>query len=136
MTYKIITKNYLSPKNKTEITISEDEVGKYTYITRELPGNLLNDSDEVLIQSILDRMAVEYNPGNKLSEMEAEIASYRKEFDEFIATARKEVDEIKDASAIAQGAIMELYEQFSGVTDSQEGEGHAETAEESLEGGE
>lgn len=111
MTYKIITKNYLNPKNKTELTISEDEVGKYTYLTRELPGNRLDESDESLIQAVLDMLAVEYNPSNKIAEMDEAVAKMEAQVNELITNVRNEFDEIKKENAITQGATIELMNQ-------------------------
>lgn len=97
MTYKIITKNYLKPKNKTEVTISEEVVGKYTYIMRSLSGDRLQEDDETLIQAVLDLLVSEYDPSSKLDELSHNVE-----------LMRKTLEQQEQANAITQGALLEI----------------------------
>lgn len=97
MTYKIITKNYLKPKNKTEVTISEEVVGKYTYIMRSLSGDRLQEDDETLIQAVLDLLVSEYDPSSKLDELSHNVE-----------LMRKSLEQQEQANAITQGALLEI----------------------------
>ena len=116
MNYRLTNKPYYKQaSNKTEIQIIMDS--PYTVITRDVTGDLTNESTDKLIQAVLNQLAVEFDPTNKISEIDSTLDKKAKEVDEFITTAKSEFDDIKEQSALLNGSILELIEMVGSIVD-------------------
>lgn len=74
MTYKLTGSPILKgEKNVTIVTIEKEETGRYSYERVELPGNRTNDSEEVLIQAVLDFIRTELDPTNAIVTAQAKL---------------------------------------------------------------
>ncbi len=74
MTYKLTGNPILKgEKNVTIVTIEKEEPGRYSYERVELPGNRMNDNEEVLIQAVLDFIRTELDPTNAIVTAQAKL---------------------------------------------------------------
>ena len=74
MTYKLTGSPTLKgEKNVTIVTIEKEEPGRYSYERVELPGNRMNDNEEVLIQAVLDHIRTELDPTSALVQTQAKL---------------------------------------------------------------
>ena len=74
MTYKLTGSPTLKgEKNVTIVTIEKEEPGRYSYERVELPGNRMNDNEEVLIQAVLDFIRTELDPTNAIVTAQAKL---------------------------------------------------------------
>ena len=74
MTYKLTGSPILKgEKNVTIVTIEKEETGRYSYERVELPGNRMNDNEEVLIQAVLDFIRTELDPTSALVQAQAQL---------------------------------------------------------------
>lgn len=74
MTYKLIGNPTLKgEKNVTIVTIEKEETGRYSYERVELPGNRMNDNEEVLVQAVLDFIRTELDPTNAIVTAQAKL---------------------------------------------------------------
>ena len=74
MTYKLTGSPILKgEKNVTIVTIEKEEPGRYSYERVELPGNRMNDNEEVLIQAVLDFIRTELDPTSALVQAQAKL---------------------------------------------------------------
>ena len=74
MTYKLTGSPTLKgEKNVTIVTIEKEEPGRYSYERVELPGNRMNDNEEVLIQAVLDFIRTELDPTSALVQAQAKL---------------------------------------------------------------
>lgn len=116
MNYRLTNKPYYKQaSNKTEIQIIMDS--PYTVITRDVTGDLTNETAEKQIQAVLNQLAVEFDPTDKISEIDSMLDKKAKEVDEFISTAKAEFDDIKEQSALLNGSILELIEMVGSIVD-------------------
>ncbi len=74
MTYKLTGSPTLKgEKNVTIVTIEKEEPGRYSYERVELPGNRMNDNEEVLVQAVLDFIRTELDPTSALVQTQAKL---------------------------------------------------------------
>jgi hypothetical protein len=74
MTYKLTGSPTLKgEKNVTIVTIEKEEPGRYSYERVELPGNRMNDNEEVLIQAVLDHIRTELDPTSAIVQAQAKL---------------------------------------------------------------
>ena len=74
MTYKLTGSPILKgEKNVTIVTIEKEEPGRYSYERVELPGNRMNDNEEVLVQAVLDFIRTELDPTSALVQAQAQL---------------------------------------------------------------
>ena len=116
MNYRLTNKPYYKQaSNKTEIQIIMDS--PYTVITRDVTGDLTNESTDKLIQAVLNQLAVEFDPTNKISEIDSTLDKKAKEVDDFIAKAQSEFEDIKEQSTLLNGSVLELIEMVGSIVD-------------------
>lgn len=116
MDYRLTNKPYYKQaSNKTEIQIIVDS--PYTVITRDVTGDLTDKSANEQIQAVLNQLAVEFDPTNKISEIDSTLDKKVKEVDEFIAKAKAEFEEIKEQTTLLNGSILELIETVGSIVD-------------------
>ena len=89
----------------------------YTVITRDVTGDMTNKSADEQIKAVLNQLAVEFDPTDKISEIDSTLDKKAKEVDEFISTAKAEFDDIKEQSALLNGSILELIEMVGSIVD-------------------
>lgn len=109
MNYRLTNKPYYKQaSNKTEIQIIMDS--PYTVITRDVTGDMTNESAEKQIQAVLNQLAVEFDPTNKLTELDALFNKYAKDFKGFEKKAETKITEITKLSEMTQPTLMQLIE--------------------------
>ena len=111
--YNLSTKPYLriSGSNvETVVEIQLSEGNRYSTNSRSFPGDHTNESEDVLIQAVLDVLKSELDPSsaivqaqNKLEQAEQQIAQNKSEQDRLSALANK-IDKV--VRVMAQDSIM------------------------------
>ena len=111
--YNLSTKPYLriSGSNiETVVEIQLSEGNRYSTNSRSFPGDRTNESEDVLIQAVLDVLKSELDPSsaivqaqNKLEQAEQQIAHNKSEQDRLSALANK-IDKV--VRVMAQDSIM------------------------------
>ena len=111
--YNLSTKPYLriSGSNvETVVEIQLSEGNRYSTNSRSFPGDRTNESEDVLIQAVLDVLKSELDPSsaivqaqNKLEQAEQQIAQNKNEQDRLSALANK-IDKV--VRVMAQDSIM------------------------------
>lgn len=111
--YNLSTKPYLriSGSNvETVVEIQLSEGNRYSTNSRSFPGDRTNESEDVLIQAVLDILKAELDPGSaivktqaQLEQAEQQIAQNKSEQDRLSALANK-IDKV--VRVMAQDSIM------------------------------
>ena len=111
--YNLSTKPYLriSGSNvETVVEIQLSEGNRYSTNSRSFPGDRTNESEDVLIQAVLDVLKSELDPSsaivqaqNKLEQAEQKIAQNESEQNKLVALANK-IDKV--VRVMAQDSIM------------------------------
>lgn len=111
--YELASKPYtrgLGDNIKTVVEIRLSEGNRYSTNMRELVGDRTNESEDVLIQAVLDVLKAELDPGaaivqaqNKLEQAEQKIVQNKIEQDRLSALANK-IDKV--VRVMAQDSIM------------------------------
>ena len=111
--YNLSTKPYLriSGSNvETVVEIQLSEGNRYSTNSRSFPGDRTNESEDILIQAVLDVLKSELDPSsaivqaqNKLEQAEQQIAHNKSEQDRLSALANK-IDKV--VRVMAQDSIM------------------------------
>lgn len=111
--YELASKPYtrgFGDNIKTVVEIRLSEGNRYSTNMRELVGDRTNESEDVLIQAVLDVLKAELDPGsaivqaqNKLEQAEQQIAHNKSEQDRLSALANK-IDKV--VRVMAQDSIM------------------------------
>lgn len=111
--YELASKPYtrgFEDNIKTVVEIRLSEGNRYSTNMRELVGDRTNESDDVLIQAVLDVLKSELDPSsaivqaqNKLEQAEQQIAQNKSEQDRLSALANK-IDKV--VRVMAQDSIM------------------------------
>ena len=111
--YNLSTKPYLriSGSNvETVVEIQLSEGNRYSTNSRSFPGDRTNESEDVLIQAVLDILKAELDPGSaivkaqaQLEQAEQQIAQNKNEQDRLSALANK-IDKV--VRVMAQDSIM------------------------------
>lgn len=109
MNYRLTNKPYYKQaSNKTEIQIIMDS--PYTVITRDVTGDLTNESTDKLIQAVLNQLAVEFDPTDKISEIDSTLDKKAKEVDEFMTQSKAKVAEIDKLVETLNEAVIGAIE--------------------------
>ena len=109
MNYRLTNKPYYKQaSNKTEIQIIMDS--PYTVITRDVTGDLTNESAEEQIKAVLNQLAVEFDPTNKISEIDSTLDKKAKEVDEFMTQSKAKVAEIDKLVETLNEAVIGAIE--------------------------
>lgn len=116
MTYKLTGNPILKgEKNVTIVTIEKEETGRYSYERVELPGNRMNDNEEVLVQAVLDFIKTELDPTNaivtaqaKLQEAEQKLAQTEAKQTATEQTVQKNKEETDRFGKISHALVLAL----------------------------
>lgn len=109
MNYRLTNKPYYKQaSNKTEIQIIMDS--PYTVITRDVTGDLTNESAEEQIKAVLNQLAVEFDPTDKISEIDSTLDKKAKEVDEFMTQSKAKVAEIDKLVETLNEAVIGAIE--------------------------
>lgn len=105
MKYEILNKPYYKEAVKsTEVQIYSS--APYTVITRDIVGDVTHKSEDELVKLVLDQVAVEYDPTDKINRLDKallKVDEKLKELDEAVAHS-------KEQSEMIQGAFLETME--------------------------
>ena len=94
----------------TEVVVCKEL--PYTYVQRQLPGNLLDKSDEYLIQRVMDLVNMEYDPSSAIAQLSAlsnEVKERLTKVDDLAVKTEK-------VSETTQKSLLELTEQVFNLT--------------------
>lgn len=97
-------------QDMTEVVVCKEL--PYTYVQRQLPGNLLDKSDEYLIQRVMDLVNMEYDPSSaiaRLSALSDEVKEKLTKVDDLAVKTEK-------TSETTQKSLLELTEQVFNLT--------------------
>lgn len=97
-------------QDMTEVVVCKEL--PYTYVQRQLPGNLLDKSDEYLIQRVMDLVNMEYDPSSaiaRLSTLSDEVKERLTKVDDLAVKTEK-------TSETTQKSLLELTEQVFSLT--------------------
>lgn len=97
-------------QDMTEVVVCKEL--PYTYVQRQLPGNLLDKSDEYLIQRVMDLVNMEYDPSSAIAQLSAlsnEVKERLTKVDDLAVKTEK-------TSETTQKSLLELTEQVFNVT--------------------
>ena len=116
MTYKLTGNPILKgERNVTIVTIEKEETGRYSYERVELPGNRMNDNEEVLVQAVLDFIRTELDPTNaivtaqaKLQEAEQKLAQTEAKQTATEQTVQKNKEETDRFGKISHALVLAL----------------------------
>ena len=92
-------------QDMTEVVVCKEL--PYTYVQRQLPGNLLDKSDEYLIQRVMDLVNMEYDPSSAIAQLSAlsnEVKERLTKVDDLAVKTEK-------TSETTQKSLLELTEQ-------------------------
>lgn len=116
MNYRLTNKPYYKQaSNKTEIQIIMDS--PYTVITRDVTGDMTNESADKQVQAVLNQLAVEFDPTAKISEIDATLDKKTKEVDEFITKSTEKVAEIDKLVEALNDAVIGAIETIGSIVD-------------------
>lgn len=97
-------------QDTTEVVVCKEL--PYTYVQRQLPGNLLDKSDEYLIQRVMDLVNMEYDPSSAIAQLSAlsnEVKERLTKVDDLAVKTEK-------TSETTQKSLLELTEQVFNLT--------------------
>nr|DAU43898.1 MAG TPA: Protein of unknown function (DUF1366) [Caudoviricetes sp.] len=97
-------------QDMTEVVVCKEL--PYTYVQRQLPGNLLDKSDEYLIQRVMDLVNMEYDPSSAIAQLSAlsnEVKERLTKVDDLAVKTEK-------TSETTQKSLLELTEQVFNLT--------------------
>lgn len=99
-------------QDMTEVVVCKEL--PYTYVQRQLPGNLLDKSDEYLIQRVMDLVNMEYDPSSAI----AQLSALSNEVKERLAKVDDLAVKTEKTSETTQKSLLELTEQvFNLISD-------------------
>lgn len=113
MRYKLLA----SPLYKKEIDQTTVQIicqEPYTVIERDLNGDLVGKLDDELIKLVLDQVAVEYDPTDKINRLDQALAKVDekiKELDEAVAHSKEQTEVIQGAFVEVMDLVGKLMEQ-------------------------
>lgn len=115
MEYTILQQPYF----KEAINVTEVQIycnSPYTVISRDIVGDVTKKTNDELVKLVLDQVAAEYDPTEKINRLDRSIAESDKAIDK-IEGKVKEVDgvikKIKEQAEMTQLAVTEAIEQFT-----------------------
>ena len=97
-------------QDMTEVVVCKEL--PYTYVQRQLPGNLLDKSYEYLIQRVMDLVNMEYDPSSAIDQVSAlsnEVKERLTKVDDLAVKTEK-------TSETTQKSLLELTEQVFNLT--------------------
>jgi hypothetical protein len=97
-------------QDMTEVVVCKEL--PYTYVQRQLPGNLLDKSDEYLIQRVMDLVNMEYDPSSAI----AQLSALSHEVKERLAKVDDLAVKTEKVSETTQKSLLELTEQVFNLT--------------------
>ena len=97
-------------QDMTEVVVCKEL--PYTYVQRQLPGNLLDKSDEYLIQRVMDLVNMEYDPSSAI----AQLSTLSNEVKERLAKVDDLAVKTEKTSETTQKSLLELTEQVFNLT--------------------
>ena len=97
-------------QDMTEVVVCKEL--PYTYVQRQLPGNLLDKSDEYLIQRVMDLVNMEYDPSSAI----AQLSALSNEVKERLAKVDNLAVNTEKTSETTQKSLLELTEQVFNLT--------------------
>ena len=100
MEFKIINK-YLQEEGRTFVSIRS--ANPYTAFERVLIGDHTNESDEVLIQSVLGQVATEFNPAEGVKKLQEDLHVQAESYEQKLAEKDTKIAEVK---AVADWAVL------------------------------
>lgn len=115
MRYKLLAPPlYKKEIDQTTVQIICQE--PYTVIERDLNGDLIEKSDDELIKLVLDQVAIEYDPTDKINRLDQTLLKVDekiKELDEAVAHSKEQSDMIQGAFVEVMDLVGKLMEQPS-----------------------
>lgn len=104
MNYKVVNKFLkMGPTIMTGVSINCET--PYTFITRDIPGNRMNASEEELIKEVLKVLVTEINPADEIQALKEEF----KKITEEINAVKKSVMNIKDLDQGSKDELLKSY---------------------------
>lgn len=97
-------------QDMTEVVVCKEL--PYTYVQRQLPGNLLDKSDEYLIQRVMDLVNMEYDPSSAI----AQLSSLAQRVEERLTKVDDLAVKTEKTSETTQKSLLELTEQVFNIT--------------------
>lgn len=97
-------------QDMTEVVVCKEL--PYTYVQRQLPGNLLDKSDEYLIQRVMDLVNMEYDPSSAI----AQLSSLGQRVEERLSKVDDLAVKTEKTSETTQKSLLELTEQVFNLT--------------------
>ena len=97
-------------QDMTEVVVCKEL--PYTYVQRQLPGNLLDKSDEYLIQRVMDLVNMEYDPSSAI----AQLSALSNEVQERLTKVDDLAVKTEKTSETTQKSLLELTEQVFNLT--------------------
>ena len=97
-------------QDMTEVVVCKEL--PYTYVQRQLPGNLLDKSDEYLIQRVMDLVNMEYDPSSAI----AQLSSLAQRVEERLTKVDDLAVQTEKTSETTQKSLLELTEQVFNLT--------------------
>lgn len=97
-------------QDMTEVVVCKEL--PYTYVQRQLPGNLLDKSDEYLIQRVMDLVNMEYDPSSAI----AQLSTLSNEVKERLTKVDDLAVKTEKVSETTQKSLLELTEQVFNLT--------------------
>ena len=97
-------------QDMTEVVVCKEL--PYTYVQRQLPGNLLDKSDEYLIQRVMDLVNMEYDPSSAI----AQLSSLAQRVEERLTKVDDLAVNTEKISETTQKSLLELTEQVFNLT--------------------
>lgn len=113
MRYKLLA----SPLYKKEIDQTTVQIicqEPYTVIERDLNGDLVGKLDDELIRLVLDQVAIEYDPTDKINRLDQALLKVDekiKELDEAVAHSKEQTEVIQGAFVEVMDLVGKLMEQ-------------------------
>lgn len=113
MRYKLLA----SPLYKKEIDQTTVQIicqEPYTVIERDLNGDLVGKLDDELIKLVLDQVAIEYDPTDKINRLDQALLKVDekiKELDEAVAHSKEQTEVIQGAFVEVMDLVGKLMEQ-------------------------
>ena len=109
MTYKLTGSPILKgEKNVTIVTIEKEETGRYSYERVELPGNRMQDNEEVLIQAVLDFIRTELDPTNAIVTAQEKLEQTLAKLEQTLAKLEQAEQKLAQAEAKQKATDQEV----------------------------
>lgn len=119
MNYRIANPSYYkTATNMTEIQIICDS--PYTVVTRDVVGDLTGQSKEKQIQAVLEQLAMEFDPTDKIKKLDATFSQKISEMDAFIEKSKEEFGSIKTQYELMNDTMLDAVETLGSLVETKE----------------